>query len=246
MNKQHAVILIAALALLGGGFLHGFASERWRTTQELEAALERVDLVPLDIGDWQGINLGGNGVSAAPGLAGVAAFHRAALNMKDDPESFAQAGAQSHWIRSYTHQRTGQAFLVILMCGRAGRMSVHTPEVCYRGAGYEVAADPSRQEIRSPQDDPLGAFWTARFLKQQGVTTDLRLFWAWAGTNQSWQAPDNPRWTFRGQPYLYKLYVSHDIPERVGSAPDQPALEFLQQFLPTLNATLQPPPHGAS
>lgn len=236
MSQRFATFLFAFLALLIGGLVHGFWSDRWRSPEELERARSRVNNVPLDIGAWRGQLLASDLEASTPAVAEAAAANRAALNMKADPDSFVQAGAQSYWVRSYTHAHTRQSFLVILMCGRPGRMSVHTPEVCYRGAGYEVAADPTRLDVRAA-GDKLGELWTARFLKRQGVQTDLRLFWAWS-LQPPWQAPDNPRWTFRGQPYLYKLYVSHEVPEPGASSLDQPALEFLQQFLPSLNGTL--------
>ena len=76
--------------------------------------LARVDDVPLEIGDWK------------------------AEIEESERSAFLQAGAMATGLRKYTHASSKHSLLVILMCGRAGRMSAHTPEVCYQGAGYKL------------------------------------------------------------------------------------------------------------
>jgi hypothetical protein len=150
---------------------------------------------------------------------------------------FALAGARSYWVRTYTHRTSGASVLTVLMCGRAGKMAVHTPEVCYRGAGYDLPDTPTAIVLRDESDALAGTFWTARFAKQTGTTRDLRLYWAW-NAGDEWQAPANPRWEFRGRPYLYKLYASHEL---TGPSDADATAEFLRELLPVLKETLAPP-----
>ena len=56
----------------------------------------------------------------------------------------------------------------------------------------------------------------------------------------NWQAPTHPRWEFRGQAFLYKLYVSQEITGTAKTLTEEPAFLFLQQFLPELQKTLFP------
>jgi hypothetical protein len=203
--------LTALTLLLTAGLLHGLWSERWRPSGALEEAASRLHGVPLEFGDWQG------------------------KDVEADAEAFAQAGARSYWARSYTHRHGDDAVLVILMCGRAGKMAVHTPEVCYRGAGYDVLDTPAHAVLRDDADDEFGTFWNARFAKQAGATGELRLYWAW-GDGAGWQAPTNPRWEFRGRDFLYKLYASH---ERAGSGDTDVTADFLRQLLPELHKVLR-------
>jgi hypothetical protein len=202
--------LTALTLLLTAGLLHGLWSERWRPSGALEEAVTRLQDVPLHIGDWDG------------------------KDVDADPEAFAQAGARGYWARSYTHRHGGGSVLVILMCGRAGRMSVHTPEVCYRGAGYDLLETPRPTTLRDEAGNPSGTFWNARFAKQAGTTGDLRLYWAW-GDGTDWQAPTNPRWDFRGRPFLYKLYASHEIS---GPNDADSTAEFLRQLTAELKKVL--------
>jgi len=203
--------LTALTLLVATGVVHGLWTERWRPSDALEQAAARLADVPLQIGDWQG----------------------KAIDV--DAEAFAQAGARGYWARSYTRPG-GDSVLVVLMCGRPGKMAVHTPEVCYSGAGYELFEAPTAQVMRDDTDVEHGVFWSGRFTKQTGGS-DLRLYWAW-GEGYDWQAPTNPRWTFRGQPFLYKLYASHEI--TTGQVGD-PTAELLTELLPVLRKNLAVP-----
>ena len=208
--KRYLPCLTAMTLLLAVGLVHGIWTERWYPSTALEEAGAQLVGVPMDIGDWHG------------------------SDVEVDPGLFTLAGARSFWARSYTERRGGGTVLAILMCGRAGKMAVHTPEICYRGAGYDLLTPPTRTVLRDDADDELGTFWHGRFSKQSAAESDLRLYWAWSA-GDGWQAPGNPRWEFRGRHFLYKLYVSHEIN---GPSDLDPSAEFLRQLLPVLKETL--------
>jgi hypothetical protein len=202
--------LTSLTLLLASGVVHGLWTERWNPSTALEEAGARLMRVPLEIGDWQG------------------------EDVETDAADYAMAGARFYWARTYTHRHGGGTVFAILMCGRAGKMAVHTPEICYRGAGYDLLETPVRTVIRDEFDAEAGVLWSARFAKQVGTASDLRLYWGW-NAGDGWQASANPRWDFRGRPYLYKLYVSHELSAtRVAD----PTNEFLQQLLPVLQEML--------
>ncbi len=206
MSRRNLAFLAAVAMLLTSGMLYHLLA---KDSDQLDPAAQRVALAPLAIGDWRG------------------------QDEAMDRESFEQAGAKGYWMRSYVNARTGESILVILMCGRAGKMSVHTPEVCYRGAGYELQGQPAICAIKSD-----ASFWTAQFTKKAAPPTHLRLYWAW-NADGSWEASASPRWQFRGAPFLYKLYVSRDISRQPGVAPGADvAAQFMREFLPVLDKTL--------
>jgi hypothetical protein len=205
------------------GLVHGFWTGRWQQSRELKDAVARLDRVPLQAGPWQG---------------------RA---QEADAEPFARAGASRYWVRQYADRRTGRAVTVILMCGRAGPMSVHTPDVCYRGAGFEVVAGPEPFRLSGPGGETE---WRTLRARQGGpVPVDLRVCWAWTADGD-WRAPEQPRLAFRGAPALYKLYVLRETAPAEGGAGEGPCREFLRDFLPDLRRALfpaadpltQPPP----
>ena len=205
-----AATLAAVVLLLAAGALHGVWSERWNRSEDLERAAALVADVPLRVGDWEG------------------------KDVQPDADEFDRAGARAFWMRSYVHARTKASVLAILMCGRAGKMAVHTPEVCYRGAGYELFDTPAATPFGES-----GTLFAADFSKPADSAAGLRLYWAW-NAGDGWQAPTNPRWEFRGRPFLYKLYVASDLRQQ-GNRPTSPAQDFLNELLPELRRALSAP-----
>src|SRR5262245_57070842 len=60
--------------------------------------------------------------------------------------------------RSYTNMRDDRQILLLLLVGKPGPISVHLPEVCYRGAGYRIQGHVSRAEL--PIDSRTAEFRT--------------------------------------------------------------------------------------
>jgi Protein of unknown function (DUF3485) len=205
MATRYYAFLTAIVLLLGSGLLY---HSQAGGSEQLDAAASRVALVPSVVGDWH------------------------ANDEASDERAFEQAGAKAHWTRHYVNQKTKESVLVILMCGRPGKMAVHTPEVCYSGAGYELHGHPTACAINGDAN-----FWTAKFVKK---ASQLRLYWTWSASG-AWEASASPRWQFRGEPFLYKLYVSRDISDQPSVVPEADVTAaFLGEFVPVLKRTLFP------
>jgi hypothetical protein len=208
-----APLNIALALVLGPAVLHGLWTERWQASPAMEVAAARLADVPLTIGDWQGEAL--------------------AL----DPEAVAQAKLTGHWIRRYSHAATGRSLTVLLMCGPAGPVSVHTPEWCFGGAGYDMVGPAVQYTVHT---EPPAEFWTARFSKPARVLPEqMRIFWAWSASG-TWEAPRQPRLAYGRAPFLYKLYIIRNVTAPQQRLDDDPCLEFLRVFLPELSRTLFP------
>jgi hypothetical protein len=207
-------LLVGLFLVMATALVHGVWTQRWQKSADMESAIARLSNAPGDLGAWK----------AEP--------------VEFDDDALSAAGAQGSWVRRYTDARSGASVLVILLCGRSGKMSVHRPEYCYRGAGYEVMTDPAHCEIPG---DPPALCWTTRFRKEETTgSVQLRIFWTWFG-NGVWQAPDSPRLTFAPLPALYKLYAVRELPPRQERLEQDPSLDLLQQLLPALAAALTRP-----
>jgi hypothetical protein len=100
---------------------------------------------------------------------------------------------------------------VLVVCGKPGPISVHTPEVCFPGAGFKIIGEPSPVTLSLGDDLPQAAFRTARFQKQNSAEKiEMDAFWSWT-TNGQWQAPNYPRWTFGRFPALFKVYLIRKV-----------------------------------
>ena len=206
-------IVVGLLFVLATGLVHGLWSNRWSGEGDLEAAAARLPEAPLNVAGWKGRD--------EPAL---------------DARRLARAGAAGHLRRFYVNDK-GQGISVALLCGRFGPLSVHTPDVCYSGAGYEMLGAPLHREIHLA-DGGTAEVWTARFHKPSAPTeAPLRLYWTWSA-GAGWKAPNSPRWTFRMRPVLYKLYVARELTRLDEPPENDPCFQFLASWLPQLDKRL--------
>src|SRR5436309_2144589 len=115
--KNPMPYLIAAIGLmLGAALLQGKWSERWGEFPELQAFADRIKNVPLDIGDWHGVNL------------------------EDmDTRTMNAAGAVGSLSREYTHRVNRESKIRMhIVCGRMIDVFFHTPDRCYPANGFST------------------------------------------------------------------------------------------------------------
>jgi hypothetical protein len=207
-------IAAAAALIVAAGLVHGSWTNRWGASPALAALAARFDSVPITVGDWQ----------AVP-------FQLGARERK-------MAGAEACLSRVYTNPGRGTSVSVLLLGGLPGKITTHTPDVCYRGAGYELST-PAPFDYRPRTDGPCAAFRTALATRGGANPSALRIFWTWHAST-GWAAPENARWSFAPEPTLCKLYV---VRETGGAAVDpdrDPCRDFLDVFLPELDRAMFP------
>ena len=206
----HAIVF---LAVLSSGLVNGFLTHRWDSPDDLAGPAGRLQDVPMALGEWDGHSLElGN-------------------------EELTAAEAAGYLRRRYVNRVTGSAVSLLVLCGRPGPISVHRPEICYPGAGFETVGAPSRFS------EPALAgseFLVYRFQKPRAtLPVNVRLLHSWSATGV-WTVPDDPRMTFARHPVLYKLYVIRELPRGDEPLQDDPLLDFIRLLLPELRKTLFP------
>lgn len=211
MTRILPVLVLAALLALDG-YLYGVFTHRWGSSPDLDVAAARLDDVPISFADWQG--------EAAKPLSA---------------REVELAGFARYIHRSYTNRKSGTAISILLACGPPGPLSVHTPDVCYRGSGYQAVGGVAK---RGPFD--AGAeLWAGKFSKPNSASfTELHVLWCW-NAGSGWQAPHSPRVALAGSGAVYKLYVVQEV-TRDDERAERVSGEFLGQLLPELNKRLFP------
>jgi hypothetical protein len=153
MNRWLAA-LIASAALIACGIVHGFWTDRWSPPVETAQAAQRLNEIPLALGEWDG----------------------EALEAKDGE---AGAGVAGFIKRDYVHRKTGATVSLFLVCGRFGPVSIHTPDVCYGASGF---AFNSRGQYKSDSGDSMWKAEALRANATE--ETRLRVYWGWSdGSN---------------------------------------------------------------
>ena len=177
-----APTIAALLVILAFGALHGTLSGRWKTQADFPGLAAQLDDVPLVIGDWQG-----NAIAA----------NKVAIRAAD---------CDGLLLRVYRNTRDGREVSVLILLGRPGPLSVHVPEVCYRGQGYRQKGSIVERDLdvssRSAQ------FRVIEMENGSGpVPRYLRIYHSW-NDGSGWSVPAMPRVAFAGSPFLYKLYIT--------------------------------------
>jgi hypothetical protein len=206
-------IILALAVILSFGVVHGIWTDRWALSDEPQASAAKLPRVPLTLGEWS------------------------ATENELDARQVEIADIAGYITRSYVNARTGTSLTLLIVCGRPGPVSVHTPDVCYGGAGFRMVG--SRREAFPYDGGPAPAeFRVGLFRKVQAMgETHLRILWSWS-PDGTWRLPDNPRWTFAGAKALYKMYVVRELAKGDEPLQEDPAVEFLGLLLPELQKAL--------
>ncbi len=202
-------ISTALVLIVGAGLVHGIWTNRWGPSPALAALEKRFESVPLVIGEWKGT-----------------AFELPAQDR-------AMAGAVACLARHYTNSSRGVSVTVLLLGGLPGRISTHTPDVCYRGGGYTLDTLSAFERRYGSVDQPA-EFRTMLATRAGTSPSVLRIFWSWNAA-KGWSAPDEPRWKFAPEPALCKLYVIRETAGAVVDPEADPCNDFMSVFLPELD-----------
>jgi hypothetical protein len=195
--------------------VHGWRTDRWSLSNEPGASAAKLDGLPKKLGDWEWQGKEEEMGSEELGLAEIAGYK----------------------LRTYSHP-SGRVAQVLVTCGRPGPISVHTPDVCMRGAGFEPGSE-TRKSLKLKEGLRDAELMVARFERETGpaMAQRLRIFWAWSADG-NWSTPENPRLTFARYPALFKLYVTCDLPP-----PDEKNdvyLDLISRLLNDLHDRLAP------
>lgn len=207
-------LLTASSLVVLAGIVHGLWNDRWRTASEVREAVARLVDVPRDLGDWRGTDL------------------------ELSPEEVRAGRIAGYCYRRYENPRNRDAVIVLLVCGRPGPIAVHTPDVCFEGAGFRRVGSPVPFTVAYGTADREADLWTIRMRREEAAfLTELRVFWSWNGEN-SWQALEQPRVNFARHRSLYKLYVLHGRAGEDAGPEAGPCVPFMRLLLPELDRAL--------
>jgi hypothetical protein len=215
--KNALPAIVALLLAVSYGLAEGWRTDRWSQSDRLEQAAALCVNVPSTIGEWDG------------------------ADQELDASQIALAKINGYIMRRYVHRRSGDLITVMLLCGRPGPISVHTPDICFQAGGLEMKATPQRTTKVDVAGPTTGAeFWSARFEKPGAVGAGAQVLWSWT-TDGSWTAAEFPRYQFARAKALFKLYVIHSPLEIDPKRGEDPELDkFLRDFLPAVQNALFP------
>lgn len=210
------LLLGSAVLLAASGVSHRIWTGTWNFNNEPNVFAERLGHVPLEVRDWIG------------------------ADTKVDAQQMKDAEAAGYLSRRYVQRGSGAEVSFFMICGRPGPISVHTPDICYGGLGFQVVGAKNRYHFGGKEETLSSDFIWANFEKPDMVAPPrMRIYWAWKA-GPGWQAPKNPRMTLGGEKALYKLYLVYRPAPGTELKEHDPCQEFMKDFLPILETTLSP------
>jgi len=216
MRTAYAPLLVCAVLIGTLGVVHGIYTDRWGPSGQLTQALENLPRVPKKCGDWNG------------------------EDVSYDEESLAHAGIRGGVFRRYTNPKTGESISMMIVCGRGGPITVHTPDICYATAGFRQLTAEQKKEVDTGASQ-RDSFYVARFGNPTAVApTQMEIYWTWSRDGRTWRAPDNPRFSFARAPALYKMYVVREFAPKSRAEALETNEEFIRQALPVIRGEFSP------
>ena len=144
----------------------------------------------------------------------------------------------SYLFRSYRNTMTQEVVHLTLMIGPSGRITVHSPDICFGGRDYEKESARARVPVNvqlSSGEEIDNTFWRTDFVGRSLDVNNRISFYYAVSTGGSWLAVENPRQTFRTYRFVYKLQAQ----AYSGSNEDSDVVRrFLEDCLPTLHEYL--------
>lgn len=211
-NIVAAVVAIAALTV-AGSVMHGRMTDRWGERPDSRKAGDAVASLPLAFGSWE----------------------RVGEDAKLDENVQTLLRCYGSVNRTYQNVETGERVAIALLAGPSHTLVVHSPEVCYSGAGY-TPKTMTQAKVNVPENDEIAEFRRLTLQSNDIVEQKLLVYYGWSA-GDDWKAPEDPRWSLGHAPYLFKLQAAAVVAD--DSNEEDVVARFLADALPTLRTTLQ-------
>jgi hypothetical protein len=210
-----SVVLVLAVTLVCGA-LYGRLSHRWGPSADMQAAAEKLEGIPGHFGNW-----------------------KQASSEKMTSSVVKMLQCAGYISRVYVNQVTGEKVNVVVLLGPPGPIAVHTPEICYSSKDYRQQEARKRMAV-GKTEGAENEFWSLTFRSNNLRGDLLRVCYGWS-TGDRWSASEQPRYSFAGRPYLYKIQLAATLPPWVNLETRDPCRRFLADFEPAAREYLVEP-----
>jgi len=201
-------ILTAAVTIYAG-----LLTQRWGAFGGLAEAADALKSLPMQIGDWEADEEG----VLSDGSVRVLRIQNAYI------------------YRKYKHKNSQVIVYLTLMVGPTGKITVHTPEVCFGGRDY--TKDSARTSVPinvqlSSGEEHDDTFWQVGFTGRSLDVNNRITFYYAVSTGGAWNAVENPRSTFQRYRYVHKIQAQ----AYAGTSEEGDNVKrFLEECLPTIH-----------
>lgn len=209
------VILVVGLTVLSG-MIQGRMSYRWGKTVDMKHAAAKLEQIPKSFGPWE--------LESSQDM---------------DPEVEKILECAGHLMRTYVNNETGDQVNMFVLLGPPGPTAAHTPDICYNSRAYEIVQQQERWPFENGRHKHT--FWSETLESRDVNEGLLRVYHGWSSGTR-WEAPENSRFAYSAEPYLYKVQLAAPLVKLADAGTDaDPARNFLRHFVPAAQPFLVPP-----
>ena len=154
-----------------------------------------------------------------------------------DPEVARFAGATEHFVRNYIDQKSGDQATALTLYGPATDVHLHTPEICYPAAGYQIVKGPIDRSIAVPGvKEPVRYRWAVYMKRVGNIPRYEEVFYSFLH-HGDWLPDVTGRWkTFRYYPGLFKVQIANPT----SGLSEGPSLSLLTGFIREISERTRP------
>jgi Protein of unknown function (DUF3485) len=183
--------------------------------QESAACPFPLSEIPRNLGDWYAAEAGDEQL---------------------DPEISRLAGSNDHIIRTYQNESKSETASILVLYGLAESVFGHTPDVCYRAAGYKpetMSFSGTTSEFTEPGSAKPVRYRVDYFSKEVGgVKQKHEVFYTFLHAGE-WQPEVASRWKmFRYHPGMFKIQIERQF---TGSPDSSPSLTLLKELVEVID-----------
>lgn len=182
---------------------------RWGNDEEVRELANRLNAFPKVIGEWEMLS-----------------------EVELDEASANQLQPLAIVNRVYFNRSTQRQANVFVLLGPTGPTAVHTPDICFNSRNYRKLG--KRRVTKVSPESRLGSkCFQTQFQSRDVNTTYLDTWYAWT-VDGTWQAPEQPRYHFANNRYLFKIQIVTRYATR-----DELDNEAMTDFVKTIDETLR-------
>ena len=211
-------VVLVSVVILGVSYYSGAQTGRWGHFSGLPESQQLLKALPMQMGDWV-----------------------AEKESELDSASVTELKIQNSYIcRTYKNTKTLAVVYLTIMVGPSGRVTVHTPDICFGGRNYVRESNRTAVTFAAALDPDAtrrdDAFWLVSFVSNAigGLESGKISFYYGISAGSEWVASEIPRYEFRKFGYVYKLQAE----SRVDGGTDN-VKDFLQDCLPVIHQHLR-------
>ena len=154
-----------------------------------------------------------------------------------DPRIVRGSGSTDIVTRRYVNQKTGVSLDVVILYGPTSDMFIHTPELCYPAAGFEVL--PGTVERSIPVEGTGSVpFRSLAFTKGEGGLADTQEVYYSLWYDGRWTTQSTSPKASQRIPGMYKVQLSRRISSRERRDLDNPCEPFLASLVGQIEARM--------